>query len=155
MKIISGAFNSFLSIFLLLTLASCAEFPKNRSKTLSESQEVLDLIWECKADAIAGSRTRYRVNITVEGSGDLTGDLEVPYAYLDIPGVPAGHCKDIAKEAVDIVKGHEECATRGYTFFASNLSTTFPATCRGKREGLIRIMGQLMRHAHTFVIITP
>ena len=142
-----------IAVVMTALLAGCAGTLK--VKAISESQEVLDLSWQCIAQPISGGRTQYKVTLIAKGTGDLTGDFDVDNFYLRVPGAPAGHCEDIAEEAFKILEGREECATRGYSFVASSHSATFGATCGGKREGLIRIMGLLMRHAHTFVITTP
>lgn len=148
MEIISKAFKLFLSLSLILALVGCAGFG---SSVRAEPEELLYFSWQCKQQTFAPGV--YSVSLNVYGSGDLTGTLgDVQLSGGASPPAPAGQCQDIAKEAVDIAMGLE-CQTRGAVVGTN--TAVFGAFCTGSRTKLIAVMGELLRHAATFVVPTP
>lgn len=147
MKNISKASRPFLSFALLIALVACAG---SSTPVRAEPAELLYFSWRCDQSWTAGP---YSVSLAVYGSGDLTGTLgDVQLSGGGSPAGPVGQCEEIAKEAVDITIGLE-CQTRGAVTGTNN--AVFVAFCTGERTKLIRVMGELLRHATTFVVPTP
>ena len=158
MKTFSRVFAASLTLSVVLTVVGCAEMRGLKPPMVPPSGlELLVFSWTCEPSAAAGSQTSYGIRLRVSGSGDLAGDLGEEFQLtggLLVPGAPAGHCQDIGEEAVGIAETRR-CTTRGLSYFASTGMASFRASCQGVRADLVRVMGNLLRHAQSFTISTP